>query len=94
MARTYPVYRLFVRKPTPLLCRLWGHSIDPDASYYYAVDYRERCVEQVTDTGPREWIRTRLWIVRCRILDVLKPAISFFRRCPDCQHRFNRCDES
>lgn len=84
----------FVLRPNPVLCRIWGHKLDADASYYHGVDYCERCVQEVCDAGTREWMKTKLWILRCRIADALKPIVRFFRRCPDCQNRFNRCDES
>jgi hypothetical protein len=83
------------KKTTPVMCRLWGHAIDVDASYYYGVEYCNRCVGAVCDTGPREWIRTRISIVCSWIYEAaIKPVAGFFSRCPDCNHRFNRCDES
>jgi hypothetical protein len=84
-----------VKKPAPIMCRLWGHAIDADASYYYGVGYCDRCVGQVDGAGPREWLRTRIWIARrCLYESLLQPVVGFFSRCPDCKHRFYRCDES
>jgi hypothetical protein len=95
MVRVLSTPPRFVNKAAPLLCRVWGHAIDEDASYYYGVDYCDRCVGAIDNKGPREWIRTRFWIIRRSIYEALiRHVIGFFSRCPDCNHRFNRCDES
>lgn len=78
----------------PLMCRVWGHRIDPDASYYYGVEYCDRCVESVNDVGPREWLRAQWWALRYRVHEAIAPHLNYFKKCPDCGHRFNKCDDT
>ena len=94
MAPTTHRWRHTGAHPTRLLCRLWGHRLDAEASYHYGVDYCERCAREVTGTGLREWLKTQAWVLRWRTASLAAPLIGGWRRCPDCQRRFTRCDES
>jgi hypothetical protein len=94
MSRMIRIHSSSVRTAPPLLCRLWGHKLDEEASYFYYVDYCERCNRHVSDTGRRERFKTRLWLLRTRIRDAVRRIVRCMRPCPDCGRRFGRCDSS
>lgn len=78
-----------------LICKLWGHDLDPEASYYYAADHCRRCDQHAyqLDTGLREWLLVRCWVARRWILDRLQ-SWGYWLKCTDCGQRFGRHDES
>jgi len=83
-----------VESPAPILCRVWGHKLNQEMSYHYYIDYCERCGRHVSNTGLREQLRRRLWLLRGALVTFIRPVARFFRRCPDCRRRFNQCDGS
>lgn len=79
-------------RPT-LLCRIWGHDLDPDASYYYRIDYCRNCERQVDgSTGLREWLKVR-WSI---FTDNVRGTLYGWRcwlKCSECGKRFGRHDD-
>ena len=81
-------------KDGPILCRLWGHALNEEAAYYYAVFSCDRCGDVYEqDTGLREWVKVRWWLASQRVKSELKDW-RYWLRCSDCGRRFGRHDDS
>lgn len=76
-----------------LRCRLMGHRLDPEASYYYAIDHCTRCdcevqigmlkVERIKVRIAIEWQFAKEWV---------SSFLARFRPCPECGKKWGRHD--
>ena len=81
-------------QPRSLMCRIWGHDLNPEASYYYALCYCNRCVHEVPEdeTGLREWLGVRFWLLRRSIAYTVSSWRAWIT-CPECGLHFGRHDQ-
>jgi hypothetical protein len=78
----------------PLMCRVWGHKLNGEASHYYCLDYCDRCHCEVTGrTGLREWLKVRLWLAQQWLAWQAK-RFRYWWKCSDCGHHFGKHDEA
>jgi rubredoxin len=75
-------------------CRIWGHDLDEEAAYYYAVYSCRRCGNVYDDDkGLREWIKLGWWLAARWIADRWW-SWQLWWRCTECGGRFGRHDDS
>lgn len=76
-----------------VMCKLVGHQLDADASYYYSLDVCKRCGRELHHPLRYEHLMVRIRI-GCRwIAERLNWFKEFFTRCPECGLRFHRHDD-
>lgn len=79
----------------PLLCVIWGHKLNAEATYFYGIDHCDRCRRDVAgQTGAREWLKVRLYFGRQWIGERIKGFVSFWLPCPECGKRFGKHDDA
>lgn len=76
------------------ICKWWGHDLNEEAAYYYAVYECRRCGKVYDDDyGLREWLKLAWW----RSVDWWRSYYgSWIRwwRCFECGGRFGKHDDS
>jgi len=76
-----------------VMCKLVGHRLDTDASYYCSLDVCKRCGKELHRPLWHERLTVRIRI-GCRwVLERLYLFVQFFTRCPECGLRFHRHDD-
>lgn len=82
---------------TPLACHILGHAINHEASYYYGVEYCDRCEKQVPgNTGLKKALENLGWAL-WRIRDAMCDCALRVRQwltCSDCGRHFGRHDDA
>jgi uncharacterized CHY-type Zn-finger protein len=77
------------------ICKLIGHRLDVDASYYYSLDVCTRCHEEFAAQPLHvEHAKVRMVIASRWVRELTASVAGFFQKCPDCGHRWHRHDDS
>lgn len=76
-------------------CKILGHRLDVDSSYYYGLDICTRCQEEFIGQPLHvEYMKVRA-VVASRVLrDWALWLSSLPKKCPDCGKRWGRHDDS